>query len=101
MPNGGRLTIETGPVSLDDPSGTYVEIAVTDTGTGMDAETQKRIFEPFFTTKATGKGTGLGLSIVHDIVHHAGGTITVYSEVGHGTSIRVFVPVAHYRGGTS
>jgi DNA-binding NtrC family response regulator/EAL domain-containing protein (putative c-di-GMP-specific phosphodiesterase class I) len=103
MPNGGRLTIETHPVSLHDPDeahacglapGTYVELAVTDTGTGMDAEIQKKIFEPFFTTKAVGKGTGLGLSIVDGIVRQMGGAITVYSELGHGTSMRVFVPIS-------
>jgi DNA-binding NtrC family response regulator/EAL domain-containing protein (putative c-di-GMP-specific phosphodiesterase class I) len=103
MPNGGRLTIGTSPVTFDDADdarvrglepGTYVELAVTDTGSGMDAETQKRIFEPFFTTKAVGKGTGLGLAIVHGIVQQAGGAITVYSEVGHGTSVRVFMPVS-------
>jgi DNA-binding NtrC family response regulator/EAL domain-containing protein (putative c-di-GMP-specific phosphodiesterase class I) len=103
MPNGGRLTIGVSPVAFDDPDdarirglapGTYVELAVTDTGCGMDAETQKRIFEPFFTTKAVGNGTGLGLAIVHGIVQQAGGAITVYSEVGRGTSVRVFVPVS-------
>jgi EAL domain-containing protein (putative c-di-GMP-specific phosphodiesterase class I)/DNA-binding response OmpR family regulator len=103
MPTGGRLTIETHPVSFDDADdaparglapGTYVELAVTDTGTGMDTETQKQIFDPFFTTKAVGKGTGLGLSIVHSIVQQMGGAVTVYSEIGHGTSMRVFVPIS-------
>ncbi|HEY1558529.1 MAG TPA: EAL domain-containing protein [Kofleriaceae bacterium] len=102
MPDGGRLSIDTRPVDIDDEAaalagtraGTYIEIAFTDSGRGMDAETKRRIFEPFFTTKETGKGTGLGLSIVHGIVSQAGGTISLYSEAGLGTTFRILLPVA-------
>jgi two-component system, cell cycle sensor histidine kinase and response regulator CckA len=102
MPDGGRLVIETTALDVDDetadvrgvPPGRYVELAVTDTGTGMDAEMQRRIFDPFFTTKDVGKGTGLGLSIVHGIVAQAGGSVRVYSEPGHGSTFRVHLPVA-------
>ncbi|HEY5933757.1 MAG TPA: EAL domain-containing protein [Kofleriaceae bacterium] len=103
MADGGRLTIATQTVELDAETagtrrleaGRYVELAVTDTGSGIDAETQKRIFDPFFTTKGAEKGTGLGLSIVHGIVTQAGGSITVYSEPGHGSTFRIHLPVAH------
>jgi CheY-like chemotaxis protein len=97
MPQGGRLTVATEHVTLDDrgdaPSGAYAALRVSDNGVGMSAEVRSRIFEPFFTTKEQGKGTGLGLSTVYGIVTQSGGFIDVESEVGRGTTFRVFLPV--------
>jgi two-component system CheB/CheR fusion protein len=101
MPGGGRLIIETENVALpgaghsapeDIPSGSYVRLSVSDTGTGAPPEVLAKAFEPFFTTKGPGKGTGLGLASIYGFVKQSGGNVKLYSEVGHGTTINIYLP---------
>jgi len=101
MPEGGKLTLELSNATLDDdyvsalpdvPAGQYVMLAVTDTGTGMSPEVMERAFDPFFSTKREGEGTGLGLSMAYGFVKQSGGHIRLYSEVGEGTTVRVYLP---------
>ena len=100
MPDGGRLTIETANMWLDDRAarerdmqpGQYVAISVSDTGTGMSPEVMARAFDPFFTTKPIGQGTGLGLSMIYGFARQSGGQVRIYSEVGEGTTVRIYLP---------
>jgi PAS domain S-box-containing protein len=103
MPNGGKLLLETSTIVLDDAyahanpdvrPGSYVLLAVSDTGTGMPLSVQDKAFDPFFTTKAVGKGSGLGLSMVYGFVKQSGGHIKIYSEEGHGTTLKLYLPPA-------
>ena len=106
MPDGGQLTIETANMWLDDRAarerdmqpGQYVAICVSDTGTGMSPEVMARAFDPFFTTKPTGQGTGLGLSMIYGFARQSEGQVRIYSELGAGTTVRIYLP--RHRGGT-
>jgi signal transduction histidine kinase len=104
MPNGGRLTIETTNAYLDEAyvrrfgdlhAGQYVQISVADTGAGIPADVLDRVFEPFFTTKGAEAGSGLGLAMVHGFVKQTGGHVRIYSEVGHGTTVKIYLPRLH------
>ncbi len=101
MPGGGKLSIEAANAPLDDAyaaaqadvaPGEYVVLSVADSGTGMPPEVQARVFEPFYTTKETGKGSGLGLSMVYGFAKQSGGHVTIYSEEGHGTTVKIYLP---------
>jgi signal transduction histidine kinase len=100
MPDGGRLVFDLANAAPahgrpgDVAQGLQVVLSVTDTGTGMDSATAARVFEPFFTTKPVGKGTGLGLATVHGIVRQSGGTVSLYSELGRGTTFKIHLPQA-------
>ena len=103
MPEGGRLTVETANAWVDDatardrdlPAGQYVAISVTDTGSGMPPEVLRRVFDPFFTTKPAGKGTGLGLSMIYGFAKQSNGQVRIYSEVGQGTTAKIYLPRHH------
>jgi PAS domain S-box-containing protein len=109
MPHGGRLVIETFNATLDDAdvasipgmaAGDYVVLSVADTGHGMPPEVRDRAFEPFFTTKAAGKGSGLGLATIYGFARQSGGNVTIYSEVGRGTTVNLYLPPAGQQTGT-
>jgi CheY-like chemotaxis protein len=103
MPGGGRLTIETANIWIDERGarerdlipGQYISLSVTDTGTGMTPETVKRAFDPFYTTKPTGQGTGLGLSMIYGFVRQSGGEVRIYTELGQGTTMSIYLPRHH------
>jgi len=108
MPKGGKLTIETGNVQLSESfaagqigvaPGSYVAISIADTGVGMDEETQSHLFEPFFTTKNPGRGTGLGLATAYGIIRQSGGAIRIWSQLGRGTTARIYLPPAEAKDG--
>ena len=103
MPGGGRLTIQSSVAVLSESDvrnqpeakpGWFAVLSVSDTGVGMDESVKQRIFEPFFTTKEKGKGTGLGLSMVYGVVKNHGGFINVYSEVGEGSTFKIYLPLS-------
>ncbi|MCJ2035574.1 ATP-binding protein [Methylobacterium sp. J-068] len=103
MPDGGRITIETANKWIDEagarqhdmPPGQYLSLCVSDTGTGMSADLLAKVFEPFFTTKPLGEGTGLGLSMVYGFARQSGGQVRIYSAVGEGTTVCLYLP-RHY-----
>ncbi|MFF8800423.1 MULTISPECIES: hybrid sensor histidine kinase/response regulator [unclassified Methylobacterium] len=106
MPGGGTVTMRTENLLIEDedtaltktvPPGAYVVVSVTDTGTGMPSEILTRVMEPFFTTKGEGKGTGLGLAMVYGFVKQSGGSVKIYSEVGHGTTVRLLFPASDHK----
>src|SRR6202023_2593900 len=109
MAGKGKLTIETSNAFIDEsysqqnadmPVGQYVQLAVTDNGSGMSRDVQEKAFDPFFTSKQPGQGTGLGLSQVYGFVKQSGGHVKIYSEVGEGTTIKIYLPRAHAVTGT-